>query len=125
MTSGSLPALTTALCILSILLVPLAAVGLALINAGLGRSRNAGHMMLASLCVIAAAAGIYFICGFGFQGFPGRASHTAFLAGKPWDWIAAEPWFFRGLKLNGSSASLAALLGMLSAGLAEIGRAHV
>src|SRR5262245_48912503 len=119
-TSGSLPALTAALCIFSILLVPLAAAGLALINAGLGRSRNAGHMMLASMCAIATAAGIYFICGFGFQGFPGRAGYSAVVAGKQWNWIAAEPWFFRGLKLNGSSADLAAWLGMLSAGLAAL-----
>src|ERR1019366_7953652 len=37
------------LCLLLLLLIPLAAAGLAIINTGLGRSRNAAHMMLASL----------------------------------------------------------------------------
>ena len=94
MTPVALPALTAALCIFSILLVPLAAAGLALINAGLGRSRNTAHMMLASLCAIAVAGGVYFICGFAFQGFPGHAGYAVVVGGKHWNWIAAEPWFF-------------------------------
>ncbi len=115
-----LPTLTAAICIFSILLIPLAAAGLALINAGLSRSRNAAHMMLASLCVIAIAGGVYFICGFGFQGFTGHAGYAAVVGGKQWDWIAAEPWFFSGLKMNGVSTGLAAWLGMLSAGLVAL-----
>ena len=110
MIPAALPILTTAICLFSILLVPLAVAGLALINTGLGRSRNTSHMMLASLYAIAIAAGVYFVCGFGFQGFPGGAACTAFFGGKPWNAIAAEPWFFRGLDLNGSSAGLVACL---------------
>lgn len=120
MTPEPLPTLTAAICIFSILLVPLAAAGLAIINAGLSRSRNAAHMMLASLCVIAVAAGVYFMCGFGFQGFTGEAAYAAVVGGKQWDWIAAEPWFFRGLKTSGVSTGLAAWLGMLSAGLVAL-----
>lgn len=120
MTPDPLPALTVAICIFSILLVPLAAAGLAIINAGLSRSRNAAHMMLASLCVIAIAGGVYFICGFGFQGFTGHAGYAAVVGGKQWDWIAAEPWFFRGLKMNGVSTGLVAWLGMLSAGMVAL-----
>ena len=120
MTRVPLPDLAVAICIFSILLVPLAGVGLALINAGLGRSRNAAHMMLAALCAIAIAAGVYFVCGFGFQGFPGGAGYAVVVGGKPWNWLGTEPWFLRGLKLNGSSGGLAALLGMLSVGLAAL-----
>ena len=120
MTPDVLPVLAAAVCIVSILLVPLAGAGLALINAGLSRSRNAAHMMLASLSVIAIAAGVYFVCGFGFEGYSGHAGYTAVVAGKQWDWIAAEPWFFRGLKMNSVSAGLAAWLGMLSAGLVAL-----
>jgi Amt family ammonium transporter len=119
-TPDPLPALTAAICIFSILLVPLAAAGLAIINAGLSRSRNAAHMMLASLCVIAIAGGVYFMCGFGFQGFTGHAGYAAVVGGRQWDWIAAEPWFFRGLKMSGLSTGLAAWLGMLSAGLVAL-----
>jgi len=119
-TPDPLPALTVIVCIFSILLVPLAAAGLMLINAGLGRSRSAAHIMLASLSVIAIAALVYFVCGFGIEGFIGHAGYAAVVAGKDWDWIAAEPWFFRGLKMNRSPAGLAAWLGMLSAGLAAL-----
>jgi ammonium transporter, Amt family len=115
-----LPALTAALCIFSILLVPLAAAGLAIINAGLSRSRNAAHIMLASLCAIAIAGGVYFVCGFGFQGLTGHAGFSVVVGGKQWDWIAAEPWFFRGLKVNPISTGLVAWLGMLSVGMAAL-----
>ncbi len=107
-------------CILFILLVPLAGIGLSIINAGLGRSRSAAHSMLASLCVIAIAAVVYFGCGFAWQGFTGRPAHVLAIANKRWSWIAAEPLFFRGLKLDGSPASLAALLQMFSVGLAGL-----
>src|SRR6202022_2235745 len=40
-----------AVCVLCIFLVPLAAGGLALLNAGLGRSRSAAHTMIASVCI--------------------------------------------------------------------------
>lgn len=108
------------LCVFCVLLVPLAGAGLALINTGLGRSRSAGHAMLSCLCVIAVAAVVYFICGFSWQGFIGQPAHSVTVAGKPWSWVAAQPLFFRDLKLDGSRISLAAWLGMLSAGLAAL-----
>ena len=52
-----------------LLIAPLAGAGLAAINAGLGRARNAAYSMLAALCAIAVAAGMYFICGRALQGF--------------------------------------------------------
>ena len=112
--------LTAALCFLLILLAPLAAAGLALINTGLGRSRSAAHMMLSCLCVFSVAAVVFFVVGFAWQGYPGRAAHAFAISGKLWNWIAAEPFFLRGLRLDGSPASLAALLGMMSAGLAAV-----
>src|SRR5208283_428089 len=51
---------SSAICVLLILLIPLAAAGIALINTGLGRSRNAAHMMLTSLCAMGVAAMVYF-----------------------------------------------------------------
>jgi Amt family ammonium transporter len=109
-----------ALCILFILLVPLAGAGLALMNTGLGRSRSAAHSMLASLCVVAVAALVYFAGGFAWQGYIGRPAHLLTIAGKDWNWLAKEPFFFRGLTLNGSPDSLAAWLQMLSVGLAAL-----
>ena len=77
-------------------------------------------MMLASLCVFATAALAFVIIGFAWHGYAGGRAHAFVLGGKPWDWIAAEPFFWRGLTLDGSPASLVALLGMMSAGLAAI-----
>lgn len=113
---AALPESAEAVCIISILLVPLAAAGLALINTGLSRSRNAAHTILLSLVVVAVAASSFFICGFAWQGYPGLSSHTVQVAGKAWDWIAAEPFLMRGLSASarGSPASLAAWLGMFS-----------
>jgi len=122
-TSAPLPSLSdasAAMCFLLILLVPLACVGLALVNTGLGRSRSAAHAMLSSLCVLAVATLVYVTLGFSFQGTAGRPSHAFVIAGKTWDWIAAEPTFLRGVHLDLSPASLAVLLQIFSVGLAGL-----
>lgn len=96
MTSQPVPSLSdtaTAFCVLSILLVPLASAGLALINTGLGRSRSAAHLMLSSLSAISIAALVYFVCGFSWQGFPGGPGYELTLAGRGWNWIASEKFF--------------------------------
>ena len=110
----------TALCIVFILLVPLAGAGLALINTGLGRSRSAAHAMVASLCVMATAVLVYFVCGFSVEGFAGQPAHFLTVGGRSWNVIAAQPFFLRRLNLDGSPAMLAAWLQMLSVGLAAL-----
>ncbi len=116
----AIPELSAALCVVFILLVPFAGAGLALINAGLGRSRSAAHSMLAALCAVSIAALVYFLCGFALQGFPGLPERVLNVSGKGWSWIGAGPWFLRGLPVDGSPVALAAWLGMLSAGLAAL-----
>ena len=108
------------LCLISILLVPMAIAGLSLINTGLGRSRSASHQMLSSLCVIAVAAVVYFAFGFAWQGYRGGPAYEFFLSGKGWNWIASGSFFLRRIDLDGSPASLAALLGMMSVALAGL-----
>jgi Amt family ammonium transporter len=111
---------SAALCLGCILLVPFAIAGLALMNAGLGRSRNAAHQMLSSLSVVAVAAAAYFACGLAFQGAPGSA-HYWFEAGyKQWSWIAAGRFFFRGIVFDGSTASLVPLFQVLCVGVAAV-----
>lgn len=109
--------MSATLCLVLILLVPLAGTGLALVNTGIVRSRSAAHVMLASICVFAVAAIVYVIFGFSFQGAAGRPAHVLTIGGKAWDWIAAEPFFLRGMKLDFSPASLVLLLQMFSVGL--------
>ncbi len=108
-----------ALCLIFIAQVPLAALGLALINTGLGRSRSAAHTMLTSLCVLAIAAITYLVFGFAWQGTAGGPAHSVVIRGNAWNWIAAQRLFFRGLNYADSS-SLIACLQMLAVGVAAI-----
>ncbi|MGB9235736.1 MAG: hypothetical protein WCC04_15100 [Terriglobales bacterium] len=116
----SLSETSAALCFLLILLVPLAGAGLALINAGLGRSRSAAHAMLASLCAVSVAAIVYWIVGFSWQGAAGRPGYAIILGARAWNWIASEPFFLRGVHLDFSPVSLVFLLQMFSVGLAAL-----
>ena len=120
MPAPRLTEVTTVACLFFIFLIPLAAAGLALMNVGLGRSRSAGHMMMASLCALAVAGLAYFVCGFAWQGFIGSPAHLLAVSGKNWNWIAAEPFFFRKLSFDGSAASLAALFQIFCVGLAAL-----
>lgn len=104
--------------LLLILLVPFAGAGLALINSGLGRARSAAHAMIGALCVTAVAALVYVIVGFAWQGVAGGPDHVLVAAGKGWSWIASEPFFLRGLRLDLSPTALVVLLQIFSVGLA-------
>ena len=108
------------LAIVCTLLIPLAIAGLALINTGLGRSRSAAHAMLAAVCAVSIAAAAYFACGFAFQGYAGGPAHTSLVNGKPWNWIAAQALFLRGLPLDTSPVGVVLWLQLLSVGLAAL-----
>jgi len=123
MTQAELPVFTDvarAFCAALILLTPLAAAGLALLNAGLGRSRSAAHAMLGSLCVMSVAFLLYFVCGYSWQGMPGQPAHMLTMADRSWSWIGAGPLFLRGVPLDGSRAVLTAWLQMFSVGIAAL-----
>jgi Amt family ammonium transporter len=112
--------ITQVLCAALILMVPLASAGLALIHAGLGRSRSAAHALLSSICMISVAALAYFVCGHSWQGSSGEPGHVLTLGGKVWNWIGASPFFLRGLPLDGSRAAMTAWLQMFSVGIAAL-----
>jgi len=76
--------------------------------------------MTASLCILTVAALTYFVCGFSWQSFAGRPDHVFIFSGKLWGWIAAEPFFLRGVKFDGSVVSLVAVLQTVSVGLAAL-----
>jgi Amt family ammonium transporter len=120
MPASGLTEIATVACLFSIFLVPLAGAGFALINAGLGRSRSAAHIMMSSLCALSVAGLAYFACGFAWQGYIGRSAHILILSGKEWNWIAAEPFFMRKLAFDGSAAPLAALFQIFCVGLAAL-----
>ena len=120
MTTPTLTEVASLACLFFIFLTPLAAAGLALINAGLGRSHSAAHIMMSSLCALAVAALVYFAFGFGWEGFIGGPAHIITVAGKGWNWIAAEPFFFRKLASADSPAFLSALLQVFCVALAAL-----
>jgi ammonium transporter, Amt family len=113
------------LCLLCIMLVPLAAAGLALIHQGLGRSRSAAHAMLASLCAMAISAIVFVTIGFSFAGFAGGSFHSFAAGGAQWNWLAAAGFFGSGVYFGGEdpvglSRALALCLGMFTAGIAAM-----
>jgi ammonium transporter, Amt family len=97
------------LCPLLILLVPLAPIGLALLNAGLNRSRSAAQALLGSLCVMAVAAVAYSVVGWSLEGFAGGTAHSVSLGGVAWNWIAAQPLMLHGIRWTRPEACAAAL----------------
>ncbi|HWF36955.1 MAG TPA: hypothetical protein VG322_00450, partial [Candidatus Acidoferrales bacterium] len=52
--------------------------------------------------------------------YPGGPAYQFFVNGRAWNWIAAGAFFFRRIDLDGSSASLTALLGTVSVALAAL-----
>jgi Amt family ammonium transporter len=113
------------LCLLSIMLIPLAAAGLALIHQGLGRSRSAAHAMLASLCALGLAAIVFVLFGFSWAGFAGAPAHSITAGGFHWDVLGSAPFFPNSFDLDpsdpaGMTRSLTLCLEMFAVGLAAI-----
>jgi Amt family ammonium transporter len=119
-TPAALSETGTALCMVCIFLVPLAGAGLALMNTGFGRGRSAAHSMLSAMCVFAIAVLVYFLIGFGFQGFPGEPARLLRFGGLQWNLLGAGRWMMRGVVFNGSTLSLVACLQLFSVGLAAM-----
>jgi Amt family ammonium transporter len=108
------------LCLISILLCPLAAGGLALIHQGLGRSRSAAHAMLASLCALASAAIAFVLIGASWSGFPGGSAHSFTAGGAQWNWLGNEAFLVHSIPLDGSLGSLILCLQIFAVGIAAI-----
>jgi Amt family ammonium transporter len=107
----------------SMMLIPFAAAGLALIHQGLGRSRSAAHAMLASLCALAVSAIVFVLFGASWAGYTGSAIHSFTAGGVRWDWLGAASFFTRGISFDGQDAaslnrSLVLCLELLAVGLA-------
>jgi Amt family ammonium transporter len=74
--------------------------------------------MVGALCVTSVAALVYVVVGFSWQGVAGRPDHVLTIAGNLWGWIAGEPFFLRGMRLDLSPSALVVMLQMFSVGLA-------
>jgi Amt family ammonium transporter len=115
--------MSLSLCLLCILLVPLATAGLALMQQGLGRSRSAAHAMLASLCALGVAAIVFVLVGASWAGYAGGHSHIVHIGSVAWDWLGAEPLLARSLSASLQSnvyAGLVVCLQLFTVGMAAL-----
>jgi ammonium transporter, Amt family len=112
--SGPLCALLAGLLILA----PLAMAGLALINAGLGRSRSAAQSLVGSLAIVSVAVVIFAAIGSIFAG--SSTAVSIHVAGRDWNLLGLGPWLLRGSGAMGPEAELRLLFECLAAALAGL-----
>ncbi len=112
--SESMFALTLAL----LLLAPLAIAGVALLNAGLGRSRSAAQAMLGCVTILSISAIAFAIAGAGLSGTLGSSAHRFQMAGKSWDWLGAGPFLLHHFSALSPQAQFALLFQFLAVALA-------
>lgn len=113
-----LPELSFVIAFLLILLAPLAIAGVALMNAGLGRSRSAAQSLLGCVAILAVA-----VIGFVFAGasLAGAAGPLSFMAGgKAWNWTGTGPLLLWNFGTLAPQAQLAVLFECLAAGFASM-----
>jgi len=123
MISSATPAVSEgafALILVLLLLAPLAIAGLALINAGLGRSRSAAQALLGNVAILAVAAIVFVLVGATFTGLPDGPSHIFHLSGKPWNWLGEGSFLFTGFSAASPRSQLALLYELLAVGLAAL-----
>jgi Amt family ammonium transporter len=109
-----------ACCFALLLLTPCALAGLALMNTGLSRSRNAAHAMLGALCVVSVAALAWFALGYSLLGHTGGASRILVAGGRSWDWIGRERLLLRGVDFDAFPASLEIVFGLAATAMAAM-----
>jgi Amt family ammonium transporter len=107
-------------CFVLILLVPLAWIGVGLLNAGLGRSRSAAHAVLTCLCSGGIAVTTFVIFGYSWQATAANSGHFVSVGTHSWNLLASQPFFLRGSRLDLSAESLIVLLQIFSVALAAI-----
>jgi len=110
------PETSFALLLVLLLLAPLVIAGIALVNAGLGRSRSAAQSMLGTLVVIATAVLAFAVVGSGVAAESSK-DFIFHLAGKPWNWAGQGHLFLSGLASAPPRAQLALLFELLSVAL--------
>jgi Amt family ammonium transporter len=105
---------------LAIILIPFAIAGIALINTGLNRSRNAAHSIFTCVTISAVAMLVYFAIGFAVEGISGHPGHVFHAVGKSWAWLGDGPFFLRGFDLSASPASSSFLFQIFAVALAAL-----
>lgn len=100
------------------LLIPLALVGFALINAGLNRTRSAAHSVLSSMCAAAVAVLAFVVIGAAISGVAGGPVHVIHIAGRSWGWAGAGQIFARSVHPNDPHSALVLIFQVFAVSLA-------
>ena len=116
----TVPPISAIFCFLLVLLVPLAIVGVALVNSGLSRSRSAAHAVLTTMCVFGVSAIVYVLIGCAWQGAAGEPFHAFLIRGRSWNWMANTGFFLRGVRLDDAPSGLLVLFQIFTVGLAAV-----
>ena len=106
--------LVFALTLALLLIAPLALAGVALINAGLGRSRSAAQALLGSLALITVSAIVFLFVGADFIGTLRSSTVVFHAAGKTWVVLGFGPFLLHGLASAAPQAQLALLFEFLA-----------
>jgi Amt family ammonium transporter len=108
---------SVAIVLFSLLLAPAAIAGLALVNAGLGRSRSAAQSILGSVVLAAVAVLSFALVG---ASLSGGAGHAFSLGGTHWNWIGNDPLFLRGVAAAPTQSRLGLLFEFVAVALAAL-----
>ena len=112
-----MPESVFALTLALLMLAPLAIAGVALINSGLGRSRSAAQALLGNLAIIAVTALVFTAVG---ATVASASTHAGHIAGKPWNWIGAGPFFLSGLNAAQPQSQLALVFEFLAVAMTAL-----
>jgi ammonium transporter, Amt family len=103
-----------------LLIAPLAIAGVALINAGLGRSRSAAQALLGNLVLIAITTIVFAFVGGSFAGTLGNSAVIVNVAGKTWSVLGLGPFLLRDLNQAAPQAQLALLFEFLAVAMVAL-----
>lgn len=103
-----------------LMLAPLAIAGVALINAGLGRSRSAAQALIGNLILAAAAIIVFALVGATLTGTIGNTEIVLSIGGKTWSVLGLAPFFLHGLGSASPHAQLALIFQFLAVAMAVI-----
>lgn len=103
-----------------LLVAPLAIAGVALVNAGLARSRSAAQALLGNLALWAVTAIAFALVGATFAGTLGISEAAIHAAGKTWGVLGLGPILLRGLGSAAPQAQLALLFEFMAVAMAAM-----
>lgn len=112
------PAVTIAALIAALLVSPLSIAGIAILFAGLTRTRSVAHCLFLCLAASGVAVAAFLVCGFAIFGSASQPSFSVTFASHSWSLSGAGPLFVHGRRPEDFTVWPAVWFGMIAAALA-------